>query len=40
MAKTQLFSEFGHHEVSKVATVISDDSLRNTKMSYDVIENE
>lgn len=40
MAKIQLFSEFGHHEVSKVATMISDDILRNTKTSYDVIEYE
>jgi hypothetical protein len=40
MAKTQLFSELGHHEVSKVATVINNDSLRNTKMSNDMIEYE
>jgi hypothetical protein len=40
MAKTQLFNEFGHHEVSKVATVICDNILRNTKMGYDVIKNE
>jgi hypothetical protein len=40
MAKTQLFSKFGHHEVSEVATIINDDSLGNTKTSYDVIKNE
>jgi hypothetical protein len=38
MVKTQLFSKFGHHKIPKVATVISDDSLVNTKTSYDVIK--
>ena len=40
MVKTQLFSKFRHHKIPKVATVISDDSLGNTKMSYDMIKKE
>ena len=40
MAKTQLFSKFEHHKIPKVTTVISDDSLGNTKTSYDVIKKE
>ena len=40
MVKTQLFSKFGHHKIPKVATVIHDDSLGNTKMSYNVIKKE
>jgi hypothetical protein len=40
MVKTQLFSELGHHEFSEVATMISNDILRNTKTSDDVIEYE
>jgi hypothetical protein len=38
MAKTQLVSNFRHHKIPKVVTVISDDSLGNTKTSYDVIK--
>jgi hypothetical protein len=40
MAKTQLFGKFVHHKIPKVAIVISDDSLGNTKTRYDVIKNE
>jgi hypothetical protein len=40
MAKTQLFNKFRHHKILKMATVISNDSLRNTKSSNDVIEYE
>jgi hypothetical protein len=40
MAKTQLFSKFSHHKISKVTTVISNDGLRDTKSSNDMIEYE
>jgi hypothetical protein len=40
MSKTQLFSKLGHHEILKMATVISDDSLRDSKLSDDMIEYE
>jgi hypothetical protein len=40
MSKTQLFSNLGHHEISKMATMISDDSLRDSKSSDDMIEYE
>ena len=40
MTKTQPLSKFKHHKIPKVATVISDDSLGNTKMSYDIIKKE
>jgi hypothetical protein len=40
MVKTQLFSNFGHHEISKMTTVISNSSLRDTKLSNDIIEYE
>ena len=40
MEKTQLFSKFGHHEVPKMTTVIGNNSLRDTKPSNDMIENE
>jgi hypothetical protein len=40
MAKTQLFSKFIHHEFSKMATVIGNDSLRDTKSSNYMIEYE
>jgi hypothetical protein len=38
MAKTQLLGKFRHHKIPKVATVISNNSLGNTKTSYDVIK--
>ena len=40
MLKTQHFSKLGHHEISKMATVISNDSLGDTKPSNDMIEYE
>jgi hypothetical protein len=40
MLKTQIFSELGHHEISKMATVINNDSLWDSKSSDDMIEYE
>jgi hypothetical protein len=40
MLKTQIFSKLRHHEVSKMSTMISDDSLRDSKLSDDMIEYE
>jgi hypothetical protein len=40
MPKTQLLSKLGHHEIFKMATVISDDSLWDSKSSDDMIEYE
>jgi hypothetical protein len=40
MAKTQLFSEFEHHNISKMTTMINNNGLRDTKPSNDMIEYE
>jgi hypothetical protein len=40
MPKTQLFSKLRHHEILKMATVISNDSLWDSKSSDDMIEYE
>ena len=40
MSKTQLLCKLSHHEVLKVATVISNDRLWDSKSCDDVIENE
>jgi hypothetical protein len=40
MPKTQLFSKLRHHEISKMDTVISNDSLWDSKSSDDMIEYE
>ena len=38
MTKAQLLYKFRHHIISKMTTMISNDSLRNTKMSDDMVE--
>jgi hypothetical protein len=40
MSKTQLFSKIRHHDVLKMDIVISNDSLRESKSSDDMIEYE
>jgi hypothetical protein len=40
MLKTQLLCKLRHHEVSKVATMINDDRLWDSKLCDYVIENE
>jgi hypothetical protein len=40
MLKNQLFSKLRHHEILKMATLISNDSLWNSKSSDDMIEYE
>jgi hypothetical protein len=40
MMKTQLIGKLIHHEIEKMATMVSDDGLRGTKPSDDVIEYE
>jgi hypothetical protein len=40
MVKTQLFSKFIHHKISKMTIVVSNDGLRDTKSSNDMIEYE
>jgi hypothetical protein len=40
MSKTQLFGKLEHHEILEMATVISDDSLWDSKSSDDIIEYE
>jgi hypothetical protein len=40
MPKIQLFSKPQHHEILKMTTVISNDSLGDTKPSNDMIEYE
>jgi hypothetical protein len=40
MTKAQLLSKFRHHIISKMTTVIGNDSLRNTKTSDDMDEKE
>jgi hypothetical protein len=40
MSKTQIFRKLRHHKVSKVATVIGDDSLWDLKSCNNVIEDE
>ena len=38
MSKTQTFSKLGHHEILKMATVISDDRLWDFESCDDMIE--
>ena len=40
MSKNQLVGKFRHHKVSKMVTVISDDSLRDPKSSNNMIKYE
>jgi hypothetical protein len=40
MPKTQILGKLGHHEISKMDIVNSDDSLRDSKSSDDMIEYE
>src|SRR6202034_2869716 len=40
MAQTKLVCKFCHHDVSKMTSMISDDCLRDTKPSDNMIENE
>ena len=40
MAQTKLACKFGHHDVSKMAPMVSNDRLWDTKPSNNVIENE
>jgi hypothetical protein len=40
MVKTQIFSKFKHHKILKMTIVISNDGLRDTKPSNDMIEYE
>jgi hypothetical protein len=40
MSKTQLIGKFKHHEIVKIATMVSDNGLRDTKTSDDMIEYE
>jgi hypothetical protein len=40
MSKTQLLIKFIHHEILKMTTVTSNDGLRDTKSSNDMIEYE
>jgi hypothetical protein len=35
--KTQIFGKLRHHEISKMATIIGDDSLWNSKSCDDMI---
>ena len=40
MAQTKLACKFGHHDVSKMAPMVSNDRLWDTKPSDNMIENE
>ena len=40
MSKTQLLGKFRHHEIAKMTTMVSDDGVRDTKSSNDMIEYE
>jgi hypothetical protein len=40
MSKTQLLCKFRHHEIVKMITLISNDGLRDTKSSNDMIQYE
>ena len=40
MSKTQLFGKLRHHEISEMAIMISDDSLRDSESCDDMIEYE
>jgi hypothetical protein len=40
MPKTQLFGKLRHHEISKIATMISNNRLQDSKSGDDMIEYE
>jgi len=40
VSKTQIFGKLRHHEISKMATMIGDDSLQDSESCDDMIEYE